>query len=58
MAVYCNETEFYRKILGIAYETGSHLRRTGVITPDGQLSARSLALGLGLHPAGLEPATL
>jgi hypothetical protein len=32
--VYATEVRFYRDVLGIAYETGSRLRKLGVLTPD------------------------
>ncbi len=34
LPVYATEVKFYRDVLGIAYETGSRLRKLGVIKPD------------------------
>jgi hypothetical protein len=34
LPAYASEVRFYRDVLGIAYETGSKLRKLGVLTPD------------------------
>ena len=34
LPVYATEVKYYRDVLGIVYETGSRLRKLGVLTPD------------------------
>ena len=34
LPTYVNETKFYRRFLGISYEFGSHLRKSGFLRPD------------------------
>ena len=34
MNEYATETHFYRKVLGIAYETGKDLLKRGILIPD------------------------
>jgi hypothetical protein len=35
--MYATETRFYREVLAISFEFGSHLRKLGLLTPDAQL---------------------
>ena len=34
LPTYATEVRFYRGVLKVAYETGSRLRKLGVLTPD------------------------
>jgi hypothetical protein len=52
--MFTSETRFYRSVLGISWEFGSHLRKTGVLCPDAVLDGEQ-ALYL-LTPEKLEAA--
>jgi hypothetical protein len=38
LRVYSTEVKYYRDVLGFSYETGSRLRKLGILTPDAECS--------------------
>lgn len=38
LPMYASETRYFREILGISWEFGSHLRRIGLLRPDAACS--------------------